>query len=93
MAILLESFAVFLGLGLLFLGTVLFFGMRRLRGDGGGRSAAEREQETQFVQAVYQSMSRLEDRVAALETILASKEIEKEMDLREMQEKEADEPQ
>lgn len=92
MAILMESFAVFLGLGLLFLGAVLFFGMRRMRG-GGGQSASEREQEAQFVQAVYQSMSRLEDRVAALETILASREIEKEMDLREMQEKESDEPQ
>jgi hypothetical protein len=93
MAILLESLAVFLGLGLLFLGTVLFVGVRYFRNSGGSQSSAEREQEAQFVQAAYQGMTKLEDRVAALETILASRDIKKEMDDRERRVKETDEPQ
>lgn len=75
MAIFLESFAIFMGLGLLFLVLVLFFGARFFR-SGGAEAERERTEEAQLVQQLYQAMGRLENRIVSLETILAGKQPE-----------------
>ncbi|MBD3317141.1 MAG: hypothetical protein GF344_15250 [Chitinivibrionales bacterium] len=48
-------------------GGVILWGLRILRGSGGGKSL---EEETQLMQELYRGLRRMEQRIETLETIL-----------------------
>ena len=49
---------------------VALAGLRILKGGQGGKSKQQAEEETRMIQAIYQELSKTEERIEALETIL-----------------------
>lgn len=49
---------------------VFFWGIKTLRGTGGPQSKEQQMEETRSVQEMYHALTKMEERIAALETIL-----------------------
>lgn len=63
----LSAFGILLILGAIFIGVVVW-AIKALRGNGPGDSM--RNEEAKLMQELYQGLSKLEERVESLETIL-----------------------
>lgn len=50
-----------------------FWGIRSLKGGGRGASKQQLEEETRIIQELYQGLTKMEERIEALETILLEK--------------------
>ena len=49
--------------------------LRILKGGHSGRSRQQAEEETRMIQAIYQELSKMEERIEALETLLVDQEM------------------
>lgn len=59
---------IFGGLGLVI--GVIFWGVKSIRGCSGGISREQLEEETRLIQEMYQGLTKMEERINTLETIL-----------------------
>jgi len=50
--------------------------LRILKGGQRGKSKQQAEEETGMIQAIYQELSRMEERIEALETLLVDQEMQ-----------------
>ena len=49
---------------------VSFWGMKMTKGMGYGKNRAQQTDETRIIQEIYQALTKMEERIEALETIL-----------------------
>ncbi len=73
MTILLEFIVGFMLVGLVLVGLLSLLGVKVLKG-GQSRPSGDSDDETRMIQEIYQGMSRLEERIESLETILLDRE-------------------
>jgi len=64
-------------IALVILGGLVITGVRTIKGESPGLSKEERNDETRLIQEIYQGLSRMEERISALETILLDPERKK----------------
>ncbi len=56
------------------IGAFALAALKVLKGDGPRRSKGQAAEETRMIQAIYHQLSRMEDRIEALETLLLDRE-------------------
>ena len=61
-------------LSLSIIGGTIIFAIKIIRGGGPGRGGKSEREDTMMIQELYQGLSRMEERVDSLETILLQKE-------------------
>ena len=59
---------------LILLGAALIAGVNSLRGQPWSRDRAQRDQETELIQEIHQGLTKMEQRITSLETILLDPE-------------------
>lgn len=64
-------------LALAVIGGTILIAIKLIRGDFSGRYGQQMTEEARMVQEIYQGMSRLEERIESLETILLDKDKDK----------------
>ncbi|MCP4118285.1 MAG: phage-shock protein [Desulfobacteraceae bacterium] len=74
---------VFCGLGFMFMGGLLLLAVvcglfvmvvKMMRGGSSAGGSSDQSEETRMIQEIYQGLSRMEERVDALETILMERQ-------------------
>lgn len=76
MAILLEFVLGIMFVGLLIVALLTLLGIKLFKSGGGVRQTEEGQAEARMIQEMYQGMSRMEQRIETLETLLLDKESE-----------------
>jgi phage shock protein B len=61
-------------LSLSIIGGTIIFAMKIIRGGGSGRRGKPQSEEARMIQEIFSGLSRMEERVDALETLLLQKE-------------------
>jgi phage shock protein B len=61
-------------MALLIIGATVLMAIRFIKGGANGRNHGARAEETRMIQEIYRGLTRMEQRVEALETILLEKE-------------------
>ena len=56
------------------IGSFLIQALRVIKGEPGRRGRASFDEESRMIQAIYQQLSQMEDRIEALETLLLDRE-------------------
>ncbi len=67
-------FVVFIMFGLPIIGVFVLIALKMTRGGSSARDRKAIEEETRTIQEIYRGMSRMEERVEALETIILSRD-------------------
>jgi phage shock protein B len=61
-------------MALLIIGATVLMAIRFIKGGANGRNHGARAEDTRMIQEIYRGLTRMEQRVEALETILLEKE-------------------